>query len=94
MLCAHIAQAVGPELSLGTRLLTTDVFNMAEGCANLSSVVNDVLSFASPYVMAEGCANLSSVVNDVLSFASPYVVVIPSARQASPRGGGIRSGIC
>ncbi|KAL6301463.1 FAD-binding domain-containing protein [Sparassis latifolia] len=47
-----LAQAgVGPELTLGTRLLTTDLFNTTEGRATLSSVVNDVLSFASPYVV-------------------------------------------
>ncbi|KAI0938398.1 hypothetical protein AcW1_001860 [Taiwanofungus camphoratus] len=43
--------AVGPELTLGTRLITTSLFQTDEGRATLSNTIKDVLSFASPYIV-------------------------------------------
>ncbi|KAI0707570.1 FAD-binding domain-containing protein [Cerioporus squamosus] len=44
--------AVGPELELGTRLLPSKFFSTAEGRSQLSALINDTLSFASPYIVA------------------------------------------
>jgi len=47
------AQAgVGPEITLGTRLLPTSLFSTEEGRQILSSVINQTLEFASPYIVA------------------------------------------
>ncbi|EMD34723.1 hypothetical protein CERSUDRAFT_116916 [Gelatoporia subvermispora B] len=47
------AQAgVGPEITLGTRLLPTTLFSTEEGRAALSNVFKQTLPFASPYIVA------------------------------------------
>ncbi|OBZ78306.1 hypothetical protein A0H81_02659 [Grifola frondosa] len=43
--------AVGPELTLGTRLINTTLFSTEEGRQQLSAVLENVLSFASPYIV-------------------------------------------
>ncbi|EJF63609.1 FAD-binding domain-containing protein [Dichomitus squalens LYAD-421 SS1] len=44
--------AVGPELELGTRLLPSSFFSTDSGRAQLSALIKDTLSFASPYIVA------------------------------------------
>ncbi|KAI0707571.1 FAD-binding domain-containing protein [Cerioporus squamosus] len=44
--------AVGPELELGTRLIPSKFFSTNEGRTQLSALINDTLSFASPYIVA------------------------------------------
>ncbi|RPD55526.1 FAD-binding domain-containing protein [Lentinus tigrinus ALCF2SS1-7] len=44
--------AVGPELELGTRLLPSKFFSTPEGRTQLTALINDTLSFASPYIVA------------------------------------------
>lgn len=48
----HIVQAVGPELMLGTRLLSTSLFSSPSGRQQLATAIQNVLSFASPYIVA------------------------------------------
>ncbi|KAH9948031.1 FAD-binding domain-containing protein [Amylocystis lapponica] len=43
---------VGPELTLGTRLLDTTLFSTEQGRTTLSNTVRAVLPFASPYIVA------------------------------------------
>ena len=45
-------QAVGPELELGTRLIPSSFFSTDDGRAQLGALINDTLSFASPYIGA------------------------------------------
>ncbi|TFK78272.1 hypothetical protein K466DRAFT_570941, partial [Polyporus arcularius HHB13444] len=44
--------AVGPEIELGTRLIPSKFFSTAEGRSQFSALINDTLSFASPYIVA------------------------------------------
>ncbi|RPD55527.1 FAD-binding domain-containing protein [Lentinus tigrinus ALCF2SS1-7] len=44
--------AVGPELELGTRLIPSTFFSTSEGRTQLSALINETLSFASPYIVA------------------------------------------
>ncbi|OBZ77659.1 6-hydroxy-D-nicotine oxidase [Grifola frondosa] len=43
--------AVGSELAMGTRLINTTLFSTEEGRQQLSAVLENVLSFASPYIV-------------------------------------------
>ncbi|KAI0634750.1 FAD-binding domain-containing protein [Trametes polyzona] len=44
--------AVGPELSLGTRIIQTSIFTSETGRAQLSALIKETLPAASPYIVA------------------------------------------
>ncbi|CCM05083.1 uncharacterized protein FIBRA_07290 [Fibroporia radiculosa] len=63
--------AVGPEITLGTRLLTTSLFETEEGRALLSGVITEVLPFAAPYVV-QGTPFLYNYTRGATSFTPAW----------------------
>ena len=45
------AQSVGTEITLGTRLISTSLFDNEQGRATLLETVTNVLSFTTPYIV-------------------------------------------
>ncbi|KAJ3491203.1 hypothetical protein NLI96_g878 [Meripilus lineatus] len=70
--------AVGPELMLGTRLISTELFNSTTGKQQLSNAIKDVLSFASPYIVA-GTPFLMNQYQQVTSHIQAFRDITPGS---------------
>ncbi|KAK7689558.1 hypothetical protein QCA50_007350 [Cerrena zonata] len=82
--------AVGPEVMLGTRLISTSLFETETGRETLAQTIKNTLPFASPYIVlsVKGQLNFSSTLEERKLQYSEVTREIQAFRNITPMGSG------